>query len=159
VAVAAGCTNDALDDGDGPDVVLQVEALDNPPVTASLDQTTGICTFTVTDWNYNGKVLAKNSKAEDSSPFNDVSMVGVTVEYNWIDGAVNTPTRTFGLGGIVIPVGGSSQIVFQPIAFDDLDLSISGKTCNLVLTFEGVTVEGTRIRSTVGRQLTVETCA
>ena len=32
-----GCTNDNLDDGGSADVVLEIETLENPPVTATLD--------------------------------------------------------------------------------------------------------------------------
>ena len=34
------CTNDSLDDGSGPDVVLEVTTLENQPVTATEDETT-----------------------------------------------------------------------------------------------------------------------
>ena len=155
---AVACTNNSLDDGDGPDVVLEIDALENPPISASLDQATGICTFTVEDWSVNATNLPKNDAAEDSSPFNDIAMISVTVVYNWIDPGIATPDRVFGLGGIVIPVGASSVVTFQPIALDDLSLALQSSTANLSLTFEGVTVEGTRMRATVGRQLTVESC-
>lgn len=54
------CTNDALDDGGSADVVLEVESLENPAVTASLDATTGFCTFTVNTWKFGARALPKN---------------------------------------------------------------------------------------------------
>jgi len=156
--LAVACTNDALDDGGSPDVVLEVKALENPPVTASLDRTTGVCTFTVEDWSFDALNLAKNETAEGSSPFNDITLTTVTIEYNWIDTAVSTPTRVFGLGGVVVPVGGNANLTFQPIAFDDLSIALSSHTANLTMIFEAVTVEGSHLRTTVGRQLSVESC-
>lgn len=70
-----------------------------------------------------------------------------------------TPTRLVGLGGVVVPVGETAQVEFSPIAFDDLSLALSSSTANLTMTFDAITIEGTRITQVVLRQLHVEACA
>jgi hypothetical protein len=156
--LVGGCTNDSLDNGSSADVVLEVEMLENPPVNAALDQTTGVCTFTVEDWRFSAFNLPKNTVTEDSSPYNDISMISVTVGYLWVNGALATPTRTFGLGGVAIPVGETAEVTFQPIALDDLSIAYAGSTANLDLTFHARTTEGTDIITRVARALTINSC-
>ena len=43
----------------------------------------------------------------------------------------------------------------QP-AIAEVNAGLAGKTANLTLTFNAITVEGTRVTQTVGRQLHVE---
>jgi hypothetical protein len=155
---AAGCTNNGLDDGSAPDVEFEVQSLLNNPVTAQNSE--GLCTVEIVDWVATIKNVPKNSLAgSESQPYNDIRMYSVTIEYAWIDAAVTTPTRVVGLGNVTIPADGTNDIQFSPIAFDDLTVDTLGKTCNLTLTFEARTVEGTAIRRTVTRQLFVEQCA
>ena len=151
-----GCTNDDLDDSGSADVVLEIETLENPPVSATLDSTSGACIFQVSDWRFGARNLPKNDLAGESG-FNDISMTQVTITYQWIGGAV-TPQRVVGLGGIIIPVNGTASLELQPIAFDDLNGGLQGSTANLTMLFEGVTVEGSRVSQTVGRQLFIEGC-
>jgi hypothetical protein len=155
--VTASCTNDALDNGTGADVVLEVVSLENPPVTAQQAQGGVGCTLEVEDWTASIEAAPKNSLA-GTAPFNDIILHDVTVTYNWIDAALSTPTRVVGLGDTRIPAGGVSSVTFAPIAFDDLDIAQQGHTANLDLTFRATTVEGTTITSTVNRQLFVEVC-
>ena len=72
LTVAGGCTGDTLDDGGGADVIMQILVLDNPPVTASLDEATSSCTFTVEDWNaipaYR-EALAQHLGEDGTAPF------------------------------------------------------------------------------------------
>jgi hypothetical protein len=154
--VTASCTNDALDNGSGPDVILEVVQLDNPAITAEVAEG-GFCTLTVEDWTASLAAVPKNSLAVP--PFNDLVLHTVTITYNWIDPAIVTPTRVIGLGDTTIPAGGTSAVTFAPIAFDDLVGPIEGHTANLVLEFAASTIEGARLRATVQRQLFVEVCA
>ncbi|MDH3629080.1 MAG: hypothetical protein OEV00_08970 [Acidobacteriota bacterium] len=155
---AVSCTSDSLDDGDSADVVLEISVFDAPAVSASLDQMTLVCTFTINDWQVSFENLPKNGSADDSSPFNDIVVQDVAITYNWIDPANATPSRTFGLGGVAVPVGEQIQATFTPIAFDDLTLAISGSTANLQMVFRAVTVEGTQMFIGVTKQLNIEGC-
>ncbi len=157
--VTASCTNDALDDGTGADVVLEVVSLENPPITAQQAQGEGEvgCTLQVEDWTATIEAAPKNSLA-GTPPFNDIILHNVTITYNWIDAGITTPTRTVGLGDTRIPAGGVSSVTFAPISFDDLDATLQGHTANLVLVFSATTVEGARITASVQRQLFVEVC-
>lgn len=152
------CTSDALDDGDSADVVLEIQVFDAPAVSASLDQMTMVCTFTVNDWQVSFENLPKNGSAEGSSPFNDIVMQDVTVTYGWINTALSTPARTIGLGSVAVPVGEQIQGNFSPIAFDDLSFAVSGSTANLTMLFRGITVEGTQLFLSVSKQLNIEGC-
>jgi hypothetical protein len=156
---AAGCTNDFLDDGSSADVVIEVAALTNPPVTAQQAEGGVGCTLEVVDWVATIANQPKNELAGgESIPFNDVVMFTVTISYSWVSGGISTPTRVVGLGNVTIPAAGTNDVTFAPIAFDDLTLATLGRTCDLTLTFEARTVEGTRITKTVQRQLFVEAC-
>jgi hypothetical protein len=163
LVAAAACTGNSLDNGSSPDVVMEVSALVNPPVTAQLDQNTGLCTVQVVDWAATLENLPKNSLAGgDSVPFNDIVVTNVVIEYFAFDDfdRVNLlfGPRFVGLGDVAIPAGGSNSITFAPISFDDLAVVAPGSTLNLQLTFEAYTQEGTRITDTVDRQLFIEAC-
>ena len=109
--VTAACTNDALDDGTGADVVLEIVSLENPPITAQQSQGEGeaTCTLQVEDWTATIEAAPKNSLA-GTPPFNDIILHSVTITYNWIDAGLSTPTRTVGLGDTRIPAGAISSI-------------------------------------------------
>ena len=113
------CTNDSLDDGTGPDVVLEVTLLENQPVTASEDEQTGGCTLEVQDWSAGLKNAPKNVYAS-GTPFNDIVVIDVTIEYNWIDPAIQTrfvsegrTPRVVGLGDITIPANSVQTVRVQ----------------------------------------------
>ena len=159
---AAACTGNALDNGSAPDVVIEVVTLENQPVTAQ--EAEGGCTLEVVDWQATIENLPKNSLAGgESIPFNDVIMRTVVIEYYDYDDndRVNLlfGPRVVGLGDVAIPAGGSNNVTFAPISFQDLGGVALGSTLNLVLTFQATTVEGTTIRDTVERQLFIEQCA
>lgn len=181
VLLAFACTNDSLDDGDSPDVVLEIGSLDNSPVTAAVSQglcagdgTTacaadaecalvggpclGGCTLEVVDWTGTASNVPLNALA-GSSPFNDIILESVTIVYDWIDDAASTPTRVVGLGSVTVPAGGSNTFSFAPISFQDLT-GVEGLTANLALTFNARTVEGERVTvvDDAPRQLFVEAC-
>jgi len=155
--VTASCTNDALDDGSGADVVLEIVNLENPAITAQQAGGAGGCTLLVEDWTALIGAAPKNPLG-GTTPFNDLTLHTVTITYNWIEPAITTPTSIVGLGETTIPAGGVAAVTFAPIAFDHLTAAMQGHTSNLVLVFDATTVEGTRVRSTVQRQLFVEVC-
>jgi hypothetical protein len=157
--VSASCSNDALDDGSGADVILEVLSLENPAVTAQVaGGGGGECTLEVEDWTASMQAAPKNPLG-GVGPFNDLILHTVTVTYNWIDPTIVTPTRVVGLGDVTVPAAGVSSVTFAPISFDDLAAAMQGHTSNLVLVFDATTVEGTHVRSSVQRQLFVEVCA
>lgn len=156
---AAACTNDALDDGNGPDVALEIITLNNLPVTA---QTAagggGGCTVTVVPWTGTAQNNPLNAQAT-TSPFNDIVLESVTITYEWINGVAATPVRIVGLGDVRISAGGGQNLFsFHPIAFQDLTPSTFGSTANLTLLFTARTVENETIRFIALRQLFVQSC-
>jgi hypothetical protein len=156
--VSASCSNDALDDGSGADVVLEVLSLDNPAVTAQVAGGGGLCTLQVEDWTASMQAAPKNPLG-GATPFNDLILHTVTITYNWIDDGISTDPAIIGLGNATIPANGIGSVTFAPISFDDLSAAMQGHTSNLILVFDATTVEGTHVRSTVQRQLFVEVCA
>lgn len=158
---ASGCTNDALDDGDGPENVLAITALSNQPVTAQLQGGGGVqsCTLQVQAWTGTASNVPLSEPAgPDSTPFNDIVLDTVEITYDWIDGVATTPTRVVGLGDIQIAPNGSASFSFEPIAFQDLNSDVIGQTANLTLVFHARTVEGAAVPRVVQRQLFVEAC-
>jgi len=156
--LTAACTNNTLDDGGSGDVVLEIESMLNPPVTATRNALSGVCSFTVVPWSITARNRPKNAPAGDSSPFNDISLIDVTMDYDWIDAGLATPQRVFGLGGVVVPVDNTVTVTFPPIALDDLDGAYAGRTSSVTLNLAAVTVEGTRITAQVTRTLNVASC-
>ena len=102
----AGC-NSTIDDSDGPNVVLEVENLTIPPVTATQDST-GLCTFTLAPATASFKNKPKNAGASES-PFNDIILQSLDIAYFWDDGAGAPASATSGLGGSVPAEHGESD--------------------------------------------------
>ena len=176
--LAAGCTGNILDDGDSADVILSVSGFTTPPITAAVSTTgfcsttttnpctedidcpgleiciIGGCTLTVVDWAFTMANDPKNALA--TAPTNNIAMIDVTIAYVGLAPAV--APATFGLGGLVIPVDGSSPVIFPPMRLQDLAAGHEGTTAQLFLTFQAMTLEGTPITMTVGRDLAVEVC-
>lgn len=157
------CTDSAIDDGDAPDVQLEVITLENPAVTGT---SSGVgCAFEIEDWAATMAAVPKNSLAI-TSPFNDITVIDVVVSYAFIsqNGApppVTIEDRIIGLGDVTIPANGINSVSFAPISFDDILVNlpqIEGTTANMTLTFRAVTVEGAQIFDTVYRQLFIESC-
>ena len=176
--LVGACTSNGLDDSDSADVILEILDFNTPPVTAS-PNTSGFCsvttttactvdadcgqefcniggyTLTVVDWTVSFSNVPKNSLA--ASPGNDIAMIDVLITYGFPGGG-NPAPRTFGLGGQVIPTGGSGTVTFPPLALQDLDPTLLSTTGSLLMDFRAQTLEGTAIRLVVGRALTVEEC-
>jgi len=184
IVVAGACTSDRLDDGDSADVVLQVLSLDPVAVTAQPETGTGTCSFsgaqctvnsdcpfgesctgatgcqlTVEDWQVTFQALPKNSVGV-TSPFNDVIMDNVDISYSWQVGAPIIGAQSVGLNGVTVPVNGQAQANFQPIsaAAVNSDPALEGNTADLLMVFNGTTVEGSRVDVVAQGQLNIERC-
>lgn len=177
--LAGACTNNGLDDGDSADVILEIISFTSPPVTATTNTSgfcnatttiactadadcplaevcnIGGCTLTVVDWTVTLSNVPKNSLA--AAPGNDIAMIDVLITYGF-PGAGNPAPRTFGLGSQVIQTGGTGSISFQPLALQDLDVTLLSTTGSLLLEFHGQTLEGSAINLLATRDLTVQEC-
>jgi hypothetical protein len=148
-----GC-NSTIDDE--PNVVLEVENMIVPPIIGAIDSTTLVCAYTVTNATATFKNKPKNTLAT-TSPFNDIVLQSVSINYIWDDGAGVT-AQTFGLGGTV-PANGSSTGQFSVVNANDVTSpDRGGHTASLQLTFHGTTVSGEAVSVTTGGTLTVNTC-
>ncbi len=176
--LAGACTNNALDNGNSADVILEIIGFTTPPVTASINTngfcstTTSIgctvdadcpglevcniggCTLRVVDWAVQLANIPKNSLA--AGPSNDIAMIDVLITYNFPAG--NPLPRVIGLGGQVIQTGSTGSVRFLPIAIQDLNSLLEGSTGGLVMDFHGQTLEGTAVNLLVARDLAVEEC-
>ncbi len=176
--LAGACTNNGLDNGSSPDVILEIISFTTPPVTATTNTSgfcsatttiactadadcplaevcsIGGCTLTVVDWTVALANVPKNSLA--AGPGNDVVMIDVLITYNFPAG--NPAPRSFGLGGQVIQTGGTGSINFIPIALQDLDPALQSTTGSLLMEFHAQTLEGSAINLLVARDLSVEVC-
>jgi hypothetical protein len=175
--LAGACTGNSYDNSGGPHVVLEIISFTNPPVTAAVSATgfcstttslgctvntdcpsletciIGGCTLTVVDWSVAFANVPKNSLS--AGPANDIMMNAVDIIYTFPAGS--PLPRTFGLGGQVIPTGGTGSINFLPIGLP-INAALENSTGRLDMQFRGVTLEGTAINLQVFRDLTVEVC-
>lgn len=154
-----GC-NSNLDDPTSAPVVLEVQNVTIPPVTASFDAITNTCKVTLTNATATVKNVPKNQFAA-TSPFNDIIMSGVTVTYVWDDGQGATGPVFYGITG-VIPANATGSIQFSVVSFGDLNSGPGGRfghTASMVLTFSGVLVEGAAVSVTTGGVLPVGSCS
>jgi hypothetical protein len=150
-----GC-NSTIDDEDGPAVVLEVENLQIPPISTTQDSS-GTCTFTVSNATATFKNLPKNALATES-PFNDIILQSLDIAYVWDDGVAMSPVTT-GLGGSV-PANGTSSGQFAVVSIGDLvSGNRAGHSAALMLTFRGTTVSGDSVSVTTGGTLQVNSCA
>jgi len=149
-----GC-NSALDDASGPNVVMEVENVQIPPITASVS--TAGCTFTITAGTATFKNKPKNAQAI-TSPFNDIVLRGLDINYVWDDGQGVTVSHS-GIAGSV-PANGSATGQFYAVALADLTTPPrDGHSANLLLTFHGITVSGDDVSTTTGGTLVVSSCS
>ncbi len=181
---AAGCTGNDVDDGDSADILLQILSLDNPAITEGggagacsvtgapcLDSgdcdpadPTDVCVFAdacvITEWS---ATLANEAKSELSggSPFNDVFMEGVTIEYAWANGFAMAPL-TVPLASTIV-AGSTGQAQFFPITGEDLAalraaFPAQSRSANVTVTFRGRIAGGEVATVSAGSQLFVEAC-
>jgi hypothetical protein len=111
--VAAGCTNDGLDDGSSADVILEIVSLDNTPVTANLTTSAQGTCFDAANPPGSGTLCSSTAECPQTEacvrptlclfevqqwsasvasapknslalpPFNDVRMQTVDIRYDW----------------------------------------------------------------------------
>ena len=140
VALAGvSCTNNSLDDSGGPNVTLQVSQLDTPQVSGNVNEgtcmMTGLpcldnnnCAFgdvcnippntgncSISTWNatMENKPL---SELATTSPFNDVTLTTLTIDYVWSPPVSVPPVTQVVIPlGVTIPVNSSGVIEFFPI--------------------------------------------
>ena len=178
--VYPACTGNELDDADSADVIMQITSMESPSIRAQRQQTTtgtcsntgqlcesdsecgigscvrvSVCILEVEDWTATIAATPKNALA--ATPFNDIVM--------WVNDALDgiVPPQNIGLGNVNIETNSQNSVTFPPIPSDPLNTSsgptpFEGATANMTLTFNAVTVEGTRIRQTALRQLIIEIC-
>ena len=159
VAATAGIVgcNSLIDDPSSPKVVMEVENVTIPPITATVDGTTNTCTFNITAGTATFKDKPKNGQAI-VSPFNDIILQGVDIAYVW-DDALAMPNGQLGIAGSV-PANGSSQAQFYAITGAALTTNArDGHSANLHMTFHGDTVNGDSVSVTTGGMLVVNSCS
>ena len=147
---------------DEPNVVLEIEQMTSTPIAGTLSPTTGQCVFTITNASMTFKNKPKNGLSGASeSPFNDIVLQRINVDYVWDDGAALSG-QSFGLAGTV-PSGGS--VVAQvPLANATVlgsgAVPRDGHTATLQITAFGVTVAGDPVVSQpfTGGTLAVNSC-
>jgi len=125
-----------------------------------------VCILEVEEWTATIAAAPKNELA--TTPFNDIVMVSVDISYDWVNDSLNglIPPQNIGLGNVNVPANGQNSVTFPPIPSDPLNITtgvpptspFEGATANMTMTFNAVTVEGTRIQQTALRQLIVEIC-
>ena len=157
-AALPGC-NTNIDDPKSAPVVMEVRNVQIPPITASLDATTGLCTVTLTNGTATVVDSPKNGEAI-TSPFNDIVLKGVTITYVWDDGLGNPGPVTYGVAGSV-PANGTATAQFAFISQTDLSQAGGrfGHNAALVMTFFGSVVEGAPVSVTTGGTIVVGSCA
>jgi hypothetical protein len=175
--LAPACTENDLDDSDS-DVVLEVVTSSTPPVTGEVQL--GSCSLSgnecltsdncpegetcilpppgsseclIAEWNFN---LANQPLSEGAieSPYNDIVMNRVEIDYNWSDGS--TATTVIGLGGVTVPANGTASVTFYPIAqenflFDDTTVALD-------MNFVGQTIAGQDVARSAAAELFIEDC-
>lgn len=149
----AGC-NDLIDNE--PNVVLEVQTLTIPPVTAAL--TSGICSFTITPASATFSNKPKNTKAT-TSPYNDIIMQDVVIGFEWDDGATPPAPQTFGVPA-TIPANGTGSAIFALVNAAVLTSAPNrdGNSATMTMLFRGVTVGGEAVSVTSYGTLQVNNC-
>jgi len=151
--MTAACASNDIDDPSSPNVVVTVQTMTVPPITAAEDpNNAGGCLFTITDATATLRSEAKNELA-DNSPFNDTVMETVTITYTWDDGT-SMPSATFGISGTV-PVGGTASVLFPSVTGGSLSNALASHTASLALVFRGHTVSGDEVVVPTGGSLTI----
>ncbi len=152
----AGCNQH---NENGVPVTLEMMQLQIAPVTSALDSGSGICVFTIPTVSASFKNSPKNALAV-SSPYDDIVLQHVLVDYTWDDG-VATPGEYFGVPGTV-PAGGTQSSTFVIVDQNILSAggSREGHVAHLGLIFYGQLMDGTQVVSPVydGGWMFVNSC-
>jgi hypothetical protein len=155
LALAPGCNEESptLDDPDDANSVLEVLTITVPPANAGGDISNGNCVVT---FGQAAASLANKPKSAVAlgSPFNDITLLYMTIHYTWDDPAIVTADRTFSLGGTV-PAGGTQTVTFGPVALGDFNGTMQGHTVNLHMVFHGVAVSGEPVSAQAGATLSI----
>jgi len=157
--VAAGCSSSPLDNPSA-DVVLQVAALDAPPVTVQDEN--GVCLATIPPWSIEFINVPKSAGAT-TSPFNDITVRSMTATYTWQDVVppVTGPiTATLTLIGApaTVPADGTQDVTFFPLLAQHFNASMLSTTANMFVTVDAVTATGEQVGVSFTGQLFVEAC-
>ena len=155
LALAPGCNEESptLDDPDDANTVLEVSTITVPPANATGDISNGNCVVT---FGQSTATLANKPKSAVAigSPFNDITMLYVTIHYTWDDPAIVTADRTFSLGG-TIPVGGQQAVTFGAVALGDFNGTMQGHTVNMHMVFHGIAVSGEPVSAQAGATMSI----
>lgn len=180
-----GCASGPLDSSGSAHVVLQIQDLNTPAVTGSI-QGSGVCSEdssvsctsdaqcananpaigscigltcirTITEWAGTVKNVPKNPLAI-TSPANDIVLTTIEITYG---GTTFTPYIQ-GLGSVTVPADSSNSFAFDPITFQNLlsafpDNDDSG-SLNVIFTIAGETYSNDSVTVIGSRQLNVESC-
>lgn len=146
--------NSALDDPDTADVVLEVVTITAQPIE-SQDDGSGVCTFTIQDWNAQLRNEPKSELATQS-PFGDIRLVRIDATYDWgLDGTVEL-SRALPITGTVA-AGGTQAVQFTPIPLEDL-AGREGQSASMGMLFVGETYDGNPVTVWTSRMLVVNSC-
>lgn len=153
VALFPAC-NSALDDPDTADVVLEVVTITAQPIEAQ-DDGSGVCIFTVQDWNAQLRNEPKSELATQS-PFGDIRLVRIDATYDWGSDGTVEQSRVLPVSGTV-PAGGTQAVQFTPITFDDL-AGREGQSASMGMLWVGETYDGQPVSTWTSRMLNVNSC-
>lgn len=156
LVASVACTSGDYDSGGSADVVLQVQQMTVPPITATLDTVTQICTFTVTQATATLENKPKTT-GESFSPANDVLVTSLVITYQWDDGFNMAPYVTS--PRVSVPAGSSGTVRFlaAPLA-QLLGTGRDGHSAEMTILFSGVTEAGENVQTTGGAALIVNSC-
>jgi hypothetical protein len=155
--VAAGCSSSPLDNP-GADVVLQVSALDAPPVTVQDEN--GVCLATIQPWSVEFINVPK-SEGAITSPYNDITVRSMTASYTWQDVVVGGPiSTTLALIGApaTVPADSTQDVNFFPLLAQHFNATMLSTTANMFVTVDAVTATGDQVGVSFTGQLFVEGC-
>jgi hypothetical protein len=145
-----------------PNVVLEVSQASIAPVTGTFSPTTGLCVFTIANASITFANKPKNGLSGTSvSPFNDIVLQSIIVDYVWDDGAALSGQQ-FGVSGTV-PAGGTiaAQVpLANATVLGSGAVPRDGHTATLMITAYGVTISGDTVHSQpfTGGTLAVNSC-
>ena len=153
-----GCSSSPLDNPDA-DVVLQVSGIEAPPVT--VQDNAGSCIATIPPWTIEFINVPKSAGAI-VSPFNDITVRGMTATYVWQDVVVSGPITTslVVIGApATVPADSTGDVIFFPLLGQHFNSSMLSTTANMTINVDAVTAIGEQVGLTFNAQLFIEACA